>query len=126
MIKYLCFIDGDMRASNVVNIIGDFRLEKGCPDVPICFITASHGYSQNVHQAQVVKRKKKEMIVVTNQIGILSHEYGWRNDLSEHERIYILENGSFISINDLTSKEIRECHNIMRMYMNECFNLADK
>lgn len=121
MIKYLCFIDWDMLAPNIV---GDFRREKDCSDVPICFIDASRGYSQNVHQAIEAKRKKEEMIIVTNQIGILSHEYGWRDDLGEHERIYIYKNGSFVNIKALTNKEIREYHNIMRMYMNGCFNVT--
>lgn len=120
MIKYLCFVDGEI-GINIRNICKDFA-EKQDLTFNFIVIDANYGFTNCKEIIDTIKSYPYECMVLTNQIGILSHEYGWREDLSEHERIFLFIDGNFINIQNLTDKELRKAHNIEKMYIANAFN----
>lgn len=126
MIKYLCFID-NYKIDELENAMMCFQRQENYKS-EIDFYTrinADRGYSDNLKHAERCKNDSLEHVIFTNQIALLSHEFGWRNDLEEPERIYIYKAGKLIHVRELTNKEIRESHNIMQMYMNGAFELLE-
>lgn len=64
----------------------------------------------------------KNSTVVTNSLVALSHVFGW-NEKENHTDIYLWweKYHDFIRCDRLTPKEIREAHNIEKMYMAGTF-----
>lgn len=88
-------------------------------------IDASNGYSNNLEDLQsLIKDFNGDPIVLTNSLVALDHRYGW-NTKENHTDIYfyVESKHDFVRCDKLTDREIREGHNIMKMFMNGEFNL---
>lgn len=66
-----------------------------------------------------------EMNVLTNSILALDHEYAW-DEIENHTAIYLYVRKlqKYIRIDRLTEKELREGHNIAKMYLAGAFDLT--
>lgn len=85
-------------------------------------LDAKHGYSFCDSILFELKQSNYIAVVYTNMITALRNEYTWNNELKAPE-IYIRnKNGVFTRIDKLTNRELREAHNIMRMYIAGAFD----
>ena len=88
-------------------------------------IDASRGYSDNIKTLDLYREKfGEDTTVLTNSLAALDHKYGW-NKKENHTDIYFYAESKydFVRCDELTEKEIREGHNIMKMFMNGAFDL---
>ncbi len=84
-------------------------------------LDATYGYQYCDDLLYKMKHYNKNAIVYTNVITALKNEYAWNEELKASE-IYIRnKDGVFTRIDELTSKCLREAHNIMRMYIAGTF-----
>lgn len=88
-------------------------------------LNASGGYTNNIEELNAYMDKfGKDTTILTNSIVALDHRYGW-NEKENHTDIYfyVESKHDFVRCDELTEKEIREGHNIMKMFMNGVFDL---
>ena len=80
-------------------------------------LDAKYGYSYCDCTLYKLKQDGYHYTVYTNAITALRNEFAWNNELKVPE-IYIRnKDGIFTRIDKLTNRELREAHNIMRMYI---------
>ena len=81
-------------------------------------LDAMNGYSYCDHLLYELKQINYKAVVYTNVITALNNCYAWNKELRTPE-IYIRnEDGEFTRIDMLTARELREGHNIMKMYIS--------
>ena len=107
------FEDGELRSS--------FQL----PFSDYYKVDASKGFLENQSKLDTIREKDYNATIYTNSLIALSNEYAWNKELKVPE-IYIRagEHMVFTRIDKLTTRLLREGHNLMKMYMaNEFGNL---
>lgn len=104
------FEDGELLRQETIPVQIDFKVD------------AKKGYTDNCNTLDNILEFNPNAIVYTNSLVALNNKYAWNKALSVSE-VYIRdgEHMIFTRIDYLTGKEIRECHNIMMMYMNGAF-----
>ena len=88
-------------------------------------MNASWGYTDNIKTLDLYLEKLGEdTVILTNSLVALDHKYGW-NKKENHTDIYfyVESKHDFVRCDELTDREIREGHNIMKMFMNGAFDL---
>ena len=87
-------------------------------------LDAAYGPSNNIEQLEWVRLKYYDCILLTNSLVSLNHKYGW-NKKENHTDIYfyVESKHDFVRCDELTEREIREGHNIMKMFLNGEFDL---
>ena len=82
-------------------------------------IDAKYGVSANMVRLDVLRQTEPDAIVYTNSIIALSNEYAWNEELQVPE-IYIRagEHMIFTRIDKLTTRQLREGHNIAKMWIS--------
>ena len=109
------FEDGKLINANMLPVKNDFMIE------------ASYGVSSNIDVLDEFKQMEaksgKDLVIYTNSILAFSNEYAWNNDLKVPE-VYIRagEHMVFTRIDKLTERELREGHNLAKMYVAGEFN----
>ena len=124
MIKFLCFTGGEINRATL-NAFDEFVNDEGMGGQACGYVIgAGDGVEANVTLVEKLWKDSSRWNVLTNQIVLLDHKYCWDNAFAVPERAYIFEpmQEKFYHIQELTDKEIRECHNIMRMYLNGGLN----
>lgn len=111
MINKVIFYDGDMSEVPISNA---------------CFcVYARDGYSHNQKYLKTINKVVQNATVLTNDLLVWGNDIAWWNDKENKCQAYILKNinGKWkeINIQDLTEKEIRQAHDIVRMYMAGAF-----
>jgi hypothetical protein len=86
-----------------------------------CYIVvnAACGVSRNINVLDDIKECEPNATVYTNSIFAFSNEYAWNEELKVPE-IYIRagEHMLFTRIDKLTTRELREGHNLAKMYVS--------
>lgn len=124
MIKFLCFTGGEINRATL-NAFDEFVNDDGMGGQACGYVIgAGDGVEANVTLMEKLWKDSARWNVLTNQIVLLDHKYCWDEAFAVPERAYIFEpmQEKFYHIQELTDKEIRECHNIMRMYLNGGLN----
>ena len=88
-------------------------------------LCASWGYTANIKELNTYREKfGEDTVILTNSLVALDHKYGW-NKKENHTDIYfyVKSKRDFVRCDELTDREIREGHNIMKMFMNGVFDL---
>lgn len=90
---------------------------------PFVMVDADDGPTANYEKLTALLNEKFSDIVLTNSLVALSHVFGWNEEHNGTE-IYLWRNKykDFIRCDLLTTKEIREGHNIEKMYMAGSFD----
>ena len=88
------------------------------PFKPYMKIDACHGISKNLDNLDDLIEFNLDAIIYTNQIAAMQSKYCWNNKLKLPE-LYIRagEHMIFTRIDKLTTKELREEHNLAKMYI---------
>lgn len=87
-------------------------------------LDAAHGPSDNIEQLEWACLNRYDCIILTNSLVALSHKYGWNKENGCTDIYFYVESKhDFVRCDELTEKEIRKEHNIMKMFMNGAFNL---
>ena len=86
-------------------------------------VHAGSGVSNNIAVLDDIKERDPNVTIYTNSIFAFSNEYAWNEELKLPE-IYIRagEHMIFTRIDKLTTKELRRCHNLARMYVAGAFD----
>ena len=95
---------------------------KYLPEKPDYIIDATEGVTACLNSLCNLHMNKPDAIVYTNFILAMSNQYAWNEKLKVPE-IYIRDNehGCFTNITNFTHKELREAHNLARMYVAGAF-----
>ena len=105
------FEDGELVSSNYLPIDRYIVVNAGC------------GARTNINVLDSIKENNPNAVVYTNSIFAFSNKYAWNEDLKVPE-IYIRtgEYMLFTRIDQLTNRELREGHNLGKMYVSGEFD----
>lgn len=103
-----------------------FEDGKLCSFLPIKMdyrIDAGDGFSRNAADLELYMETNPSAAIYTNSLAALSNKYVWNETLRVPE-LYIRagEYMAFTRIDELTTRELRQGHNLMRMYIAGEFN----
>lgn len=95
----------------------------------ICFISAVNGDSHAYFLCEAYRKEEDSIVIVTNCSLLFSFSkfiwdaergvfnlWMWKDD-------DMVETGEFVHINDLTERELREYHNIWKMWRNDALDI---
>ena len=135
MIKGMFYVDGNVggtwneelyavEAVNALKATGDFD-----EAIHIRFVSAANGDSHAYSLCEAYRKEKDSIVIITNCSLLFSFpkfiwdaERGvfnlwmWKDD-------DMVETGEFVHINDLTERELREYHNIWKMWRNDALDI---
>ena len=87
-------------------------------------IDAGNGYSMNDCHLELIQKLNPKAIIYTNSIVAFSNIYAWDEE-AQVPQIYIRnKEGIFTRIDEMTNRELKQGHNLWRLYeANEFGNL---
>jgi len=82
-------------------------------------VYATYGVTNNINILDELKKLNEPLIIYTNSIFAFDNRYAWNEELKVPE-IYIRtgEDRVFTRIDKLTNRELREGHNLAKMYIS--------
>ena len=87
-------------------------------------VDAAYGPADNEAVLLEAHHYLNNAIILTNSLVALNHKYGWnKEDGCTDIYFYVESKHDFVRCDELTEREIREGHNIMKMYLNGAFDL---
>ena len=97
---------------------GKLEDEKLLPITLDYIIDAGLGFSANVKFLDVLSQSNPNCIIYTNSIFAFDNRYAWNEKLQAPE-VYIRAGNDtlFTRVDKLTNRELREGHNLARMYI---------
>ena len=101
----------------------DGRLE----NPPFCDYAkdAAEGMRANISKLDIIKEKEPDSVIYTNSIFAFCNTYAWDNELNRPE-IYIRDSsGEFKNITEFTGRQLKEGHNLAKLYIAGEFKRKD-
>lgn len=104
---------------------GHLVLGRYAPDFNFV-VDAEHGYSNNKKYLDFLQNTVPDCSVYTNSLVALDNRYCW-NDALRVPGLYLRagEENEFKRVDELTDKELREGHNLLALFCNGGFYLAN-
>lgn len=101
------FEDGMLLETNKLPVRVDFTVD------------AAYGVNSNLNTLDMLQQKREDLTIYTNSIFAFSNRYAWNEGLKVPE-IYIRagEHMLFTRIDELTNRELREGHNLAKLYVS--------
>ena len=86
-------------------------------------VDAGHGATNNERYLEALLEKTPDCSVYTNSVVAVHNHYCWNNELGVPE-LYIRRehNGDWFRVDQLTNRELREGHNLAKMYWSGEFS----
>jgi hypothetical protein len=103
------FEDGELNKPNSIDFTYDYKVD------------ARYGHTKSTALLSCINCLDNDASVYTNAIIALDNKFAWNNKLKVPE-IYLIKEDNFIRIDKLTDRELKEGHDIMKMYMNGEFD----
>lgn len=93
------------------------------PIKPDYIVKAEEGVSANINNLDNIYHINPNCVIYTNSIFAFSNRYAWNEELKTSE-IYIRagEHMVFTRIDNLTGRELREGHNLAKLYVSGEFD----
>lgn len=101
------FEDGELRKD----------INKEIEEEHIIGLNAKYGYSYCDNFLYNLMQTDCNAVIYTNLITAISNEYAWNKELKVPEIFIRNKDGTFTRVDKLTNRELREGHNIERMYI---------
>lgn len=100
------FEDGTLKNLNQLPSLIDYEVD------------AKNGISANINFLDELNQEKEDITIYTNSIFAFNNRYAWNENLKVPE-IYIRagEHMVFTRIDKLTNRELKESHNLAKMYI---------
>ena len=77
----------------------------------------SEGMRANISKLDIIKEKEPDSVIYTNSIFAFDNTYAWDNEFNRPE-IYIRDSsGEFKNITEFTSRQLKEGHNLAKLYI---------
>lgn len=80
-------------------------------------VDAKYGFTDNVRALNAIQFYDNESSVYTNSLVALDNRLAWNKELKVPE-IYLFRDGKPVRVDELTNRELREGHNILKMYIS--------
>ena len=105
------FEDGSLRKTSQLPVSIDYVID------------AANGVTENINILDELYQREEELTIYTNSIFAFSNRYAWNEELKVPE-IYIRagEYMVFTRIDKLTNRELREGHNLAKLYVSGEFD----
>ena len=106
------FEDGTLINLNQLPVLIDYEVD------------AKNGISANINFLDELNQEEEDLTIYTNSIFAFNNRYAWNEKLKVPE-IYIRagEYMAFTRIDKLTNRELREGHNLAKMYVSGEFKI---
>ena len=100
------FEDGELKNPNLLSVYPSYSLD------------AKLGVSRCIRLLDIFYKNAPDGIIYTNSIFAFQNRYAWNEELKVPE-VYIRtgEDAAFTRIDRLTTRELREGHNLAKMYI---------
>ena len=92
-------------------------IEENIPDYCQDIVDARYGFSDCVDVLESIRKYANHYNIYTNAIISLDNKYAWNKELGVSEIYLRNKNGNWTCIDKLTSRILKEGHNIMKMYI---------
>lgn len=104
------FEDGAL-AFNLLEVDCDFRID------------AANGHSFCEKRLRTAKERYPNCAIYTNSLVALDNKFVWNDELKVPE-LYLRDRTTqkFVRVDELTDRELREGHALMKMYINGAFD----
>jgi hypothetical protein len=81
-------------------------------------VAAERGVTSNIIRLDALNEKHPDAVIYTNSIFAFNNMYAWNEELKAPE-IFIRagEDGQWVRIDRLTDRELRQGHNLAKMYV---------
>lgn len=83
-------------------------------------VDATDGFSRCFNELLYLKSTDDSVSVYTNFIAALHNQFAWNKELKTPE-IYLRRFNGWVRIDELTDRELREGHNIEKMWITGAF-----
>ena len=79
-------------------------------------LDAAHGVTDTKEYLDCFNSGNPNMVIYTNSILALDNKYAWNGELGVPE-VYLRDDGLWTRIDDFTDRELRESHNLAKLYL---------
>lgn len=90
---------------------------KKIPIVPDYIVDATNGVTNNINLLYILSIESPECIIYTNSILAFENRYAWNDDKKVPDIFIRGKCGAFRRITKFTGRELREGHNLKKMYI---------
>lgn len=134
MIKAICYCDGSLNDYRKLTYIIDEQFgltDSFIKDNKVTFVkilSAADGESQLYWEAQAVEQSTADSILLTNSTFLLNFDRFTWDDEKQVFKVWFWNEHlrEFRHINDLTQKDLRRAHNIVKLYQNGALDVMPK
>ena len=87
-------------------------------------IDAKYGCVKNIRQLDMLLKfpDSNNVVVYTNALVAIDSKYLWNDTLGTHDLYLKNTTDNWLPVQSFTQRELRQSHNVLRMFLNNEFN----